>query len=202
MKRNIIHLIAALFLVVFFYSISLAQSFSNQLSPAGRDSATNTLQTIDYPHHEIHSGSNFFYTDSNTLGSGVSNDTMIITPDNTAWAHMTFMATGSAITTVEFFEDTDRTGTSLKTSYNSNRNSSSTSGLSIYEGTSGGTTNGTLIWGMSSGSASGSSREGLTASHEGEIVLKQNTKYILRVSSGTASNLTNVQLSWYEHTNK
>lgn len=35
-----------------------------------------------------------------------------------------------------------------------------------------------------------------------EIILKQNTKYILRVTSGTNGNLTNLYLSWYEHTNK
>jgi len=32
--------------------------------------------------------------------------------------------------------------------------------------------------------------------------MKQNTKYLIRITSGTAGNLTNLALTWYEHTNK
>lgn len=44
--------------------------------------------------------------------------------------------------------------------------------------------------------------EGMEATHQGEKILKQGTKYILRITSGTADNLTNVQIDWYEHINK
>lgn len=54
------------------------------------DSVTNTLQTIDYSHHEVHAGSHFMYTDSVTLGNGGTQDYMIVTPNTMKWAHMTF----------------------------------------------------------------------------------------------------------------
>jgi len=42
----------------------------------------------------------------------------------------------------------------------------------------------------------------MEAGRNAEKVLKQGTKYLIRITSGTASNLTNVQLDWYEHVNK
>ncbi len=166
------------------------------------DLSTHTMQTIEYEHHEIHSGSHFFYTDSVELGSGGVQDYMITTPDTTKWAHMTFSATGSAITTVQLYEAGDRTGTTGQTLRNSDRNSLTASVLTVHKGQSGGTTDGTLIWTMKSGAATQQSRTGLAANRSAEIILKQGTKYILRVTSGTAANLTNLQLEWYEHTNR
>lgn len=34
-----------------------------------------------------------------------------------------------------------------------------------------------------------------------EVILKQNSKYLIRFTSGTADNLCNLLLEWYEHTN-
>jgi len=166
------------------------------------DASTHSMQVITYEHHEIHAGSHFFYTDSVELGSAGVQDYMITTPNTTKWAHMTFSATGSAITTVQLYEAGDRNGTTAQTIRNSDRNSLTASVLTLHKAQSGGTTDGTLIWTMKSGSASAQSRAGLTANRSDEIILKQATKYILRVTSGTAANLTNVQLSWYEHTNR
>ncbi len=166
------------------------------------DVSTHSLQVIDYAHHEIHAGSHFFYTDKVTLASAGTQDYLITTPDTAKYAHLIFMATGSAITTVDIYEGSDKTGTSAQTARNSNRNSSTEATTTIHKGTSGGTTDGTLIWTMQSGSATSQSRAGLTTDRNEEIVLKRNTKYIIRFTSGTAANLCNLQLDWYEHTDK
>jgi hypothetical protein len=163
---------------------------------------THALETIEYEHHEIHAGSHFFYTDKVELNSAATQDYMLTTPNTTKWIHMIFALTGSAITQVDLYEAGDRNGTTPQTIYNSNRNSLTAATLAIHKGTSGGTTDGTLIWSMKSGSASGNSRTPLIAERNHEIILKQNTKYILRITSGTNNNLTNCQLQWYEHTNK
>lgn len=165
------------------------------------DGETYALQTIDYEHHETHAGNHFFYTDSVTLGAAATQDYMITTPNTTKWAHFTFRGTGSAITTVQLYEAGDRTGTTGQTILNSDRNSATVSGLTIHKGTSGGTTDGTMIYTLSSGSSTAQSRQPMAAERGNEIILKQNTKYILRITSGTASNLTNVYFAWYEHTN-
>jgi hypothetical protein len=169
--------------------------------PARLDKATNTLQTIEYEHHEIHAGSHFFYTDSVTLASSGTQVYLLTTPDTTKWSHLVFMATGSAITKVDLYEGANRTGTTEQTLLNSDRNSLTAATLIVHKDISGGTTDGALIWTMQSGTATAQSRSGLTANRESEIILKQNTKYLLRITSSTASNLTNLQLEWYEHTN-
>lgn len=74
--------------------------------------------------------------------------------------------------------------------------------ITIHKGTSGGSTDGTLIWQRKSGAAAQQSRSGMEASRSAEKILKQNTKYIIRITSGTNDNLTNIQLDWYEHTNR
>jgi len=174
------------------------------------DEITRAVPTLDYEHHEIHEGDHFVYHDQVELGSNGTQDYLITVPDmyglkfenSKKWAHLTFTVSGSAITEYQIYEDTDKTGTTAQTAINNNRNSTNTPLVTIKKGTSGGTTDGTkLPLGMKSGSAQGSSRTGMESSRSSEIILKNNTKYIIRITSGTAANLCNIQLSWYEHTN-
>jgi hypothetical protein len=171
-------------------------------TPSEIDNTTHTLQIIDYEHHEIHAGSHFYYTDSVTLASAGTQDYLITTPNTTKWAHLIFLASGSAITQVQIYEGSDKNGTTPQTIFNSNRNSETAATVTIHKGTSGGSTDGTLIWQRKSGAAAGASRSGMEASRSAEKILKQNTKYIIRITSGTNDNLTNIQLDWYEHINK
>jgi hypothetical protein len=166
------------------------------------DAATHTIQVIDYEHHEIHAGSHFFYTDKNTLADTGTVVYLITTPDTTKWAHIIMSITGSAITTVDIYEGAIRTGTTLQTTFNSDRNSLTAATTTIHKAVSGGTTDGSLIWTRMSGSATQQSRSGLEVGRGAEKILKRNTQYLIRITSGTASNLTNIQLDWYEHVNR
>lgn len=177
------------------------RSSDSTYQPARLDKATNSIQTIDYEHHEVHAGSHFFYTDSVALNDTGTQDYMITTPNTTKWAHLVFVASGSAITTVQIYEGSDKNGTTLQTVFNSDRNSATVATVTVHKGTSGGTTDGTLIWQRKSGAATQQSRTGMEATRGAEKILKQNTKYIIRITSGTNANLTNLALDWYEHTN-
>lgn len=193
-------LIVIILISIAWCSVACAQHASNKVI---MDASTGVQTTIDYEHHEVHAGSHFFYTDSASLNDGLSTSYVIQTPNTTKWAHMTFAATGNAITTVDLYESIDLTGVGARqTIPNSNRNSASTSGLEIWDAIAPGAPGGTLIWTMKSGSATAQSRAGITTDHSNEIILKQNTRYMIRVTSGTANNLTNLQLEWYEHTDK
>ena len=166
------------------------------------DNSTYVLEVIDYAHHEVHAGSHFMYTDAVTLASAGTQDYLITTPNTTTWAHMTFALDGSAITQWQLYEGADKDGTTPQTVGNNNRNSATAATTTVHKGTSGGTTDGTLLWLYKGGSATQQSRSGTDSGNTQEIILKQNTKYILRVTSGTADNLTNVKLEWYEHVSK
>lgn len=176
------------------------RSSDGTYQPLRLDKATNTMQTIDYAHHEIHAGSHFFVTDYQTINSGNSVDWMGTTPDTTKWGHMLFDIGGSAITTIQLYEGGDRVGTIPLTAYNSNRNSGTLAAITAHRGTGGGTTDGVLIFQASGGAASGNYRIPISARQDDEIILKRNTKYILRITSGTNGNIVTVKYSWYEHT--
>lgn len=171
--------------------------------PLGVDSKTKVLTTIDYSHHEIHDGNHFLYTDAQELASGATGDYLITVKNSTKWPHMLFDLSGSAITQYLLYEATDRVGVTLETVGNSNRNSANaTPETTIHKGVTGGSTNGTLIHEFKGGSATNQSKSGSNTRNDEEIILKQNTKYLLKVGSFTASNLTNVRIAFYEHANK
>lgn len=166
------------------------------------DAATGALLNVQYDHHETHDGCHFFYTDKFTLASAGTQVYLLTTPNTTKWAHIIFSLTGSAITQADLYEGADRTGVLAQTISNSNRNSATAATLLVHKNISGGTTDGSLIWTMNSGAATNQSRSPLSADRNNEIILKQNTKYLIRFTSGTNDNLCNIQLQWYEHVNK
>lgn len=185
----------------YFKTIKCATSDTTNQIPR-LDRATHTLQTIDYAHHEIHAGSHFMYHDCITLANNGTQDYLITTPDSDKWPHLSFEVNGSAITAIDLYEETDKDGTTLQTIFNNDRNSENDSVITIHKGVSGGTTDGTKIWCHKSGSATQQSRSGANSEQASEIILKQDTKYILRITSSTNDNLINLALEWYEHTNK
>ena len=167
------------------------------------DASTHAQTSIMYEHHEIHAGSHYFKTANATVGSGATVGYLLATPPGNKEVHITFSATGSAITTITLVED--MTGASLKgtkdTIFNSDRNSSNTSGCTFYT-TVTGDWSGTTIYKMSSGAATNQSRAPSAHVRSAEIILESGVTYGFHFLSGTASNLTNLQLEWYEHTPK
>ena len=164
------------------------------------DTLTRAVNIIPYQHHEIHSGSHFLYTDCVELGSAGVQDYLITTPNTTKWSHLSWEIDGSAITDVKVFRATDKTGTTLQTIFNNNENSATVSGMTIHKAVTGWATDWVQIRCHKSGAALWASRSGASSEQASEIILKQNTKYIIRITSWTAANLTNIGLSWYEHT--
>lgn len=167
--------------------------------PVPVEQFSRAMKAIEISHVFIHAGETFRYSNPVTLGSAASQDYMITTPASGKSMHMIMSIDGTAVTSFFVYEAGDRTGTTLQTYYNANRNSTNTSTATIHKGTSGGTTDGTLIASYASGTATNQSRGSSNVSHDSEWVLKQNTKYIIRITSGTAGNLCNLYLEWYEH---
>lgn len=169
--------------------------------PLPTDTVSGCVKVIPYDHAQTHAGLTYFYYDSVTLGSAASQDYLITTPAN-KYIHFLFQGDGSLVTTFNFFEAANRTGTTLQTVFNHNRITANTASTTIHKGTSGGTTDGTLMvthaGGISAGGGGGA-KVGTGLDYSGEIILKQSTKYIFRVTSGTAGNLCNINMHWYEN---
>jgi len=72
------------------------------------DASTHTLQTIEYEHHEVHSGSSYFTEGHTTLGDGdpdpVNFYANFITPNKTKWGHFVWTVTSSGILDIKIYE--------------------------------------------------------------------------------------------------
>lgn len=168
------------------------------------DAATNTLQTITYPHHEVHGGS-YFYV------KGFADGTQTFlwkVPDSTKWPHANWNLGGEGEFEFYLYEDvvTSNDGTPF-TIYNANRNSATAAtvqgfaGPTLNSGALGdGGDGGNLVW---SGKI-GSGRSALVnRASNYEFIGKQNTKYwfqLTQVGGGTL--WIDWDFNWYEHTDR
>jgi len=166
---------------------------------SGIDAMTETLQTIEYEHHEIHSGSHYIICGYQSFSNAASTDFALVTPDSDTWTHMTFQIEGTSAVIVEVYEDSDFDGDGTSViSINNNRNSDNITGMTI---TNDPTINddGTLIYSQ----YKGANKSAGFVNRDREIILKQNTKYIFRITNGsTITNIITWCGEWYEHTNK
>jgi hypothetical protein len=162
------------------------------------DASTNSLQTVDYEHHKIHSGSHFFVEGYMSFSNGQVVDFTFITPNTTEWTHMTFKIEGTAALSVEIHEGAtvDAAGSAV-TAYNNNRNSAHATTLTIRTGDTF-TDEGTMI----AASYAGANKTIGVVGRSREIILDQNSTYIFRITNETSANLISWLAEWYEHTDK
>jgi len=174
------------------------------------DGSTETLMQLNYEHHEIHSGS-MFHAEANAAGgSGTKATITFKTPNSNKWAHVLFTARSNAASVMTIGEAATVTAAS-GTNYapkNKNRNHATASVL-IAEGSAGGAGNvttgatvtsfGTELTSVQMGAGV---KEGGETRGTGEWVLRANTVYAFEVESQAASSEVNVELTWYEHTER
>ena len=169
------------------------------------DSATNSVMTIEYPHHEIHSGSAYFAVYSALADDTELIEVRILTPDTKKWAHMVIGIDGALASYAQMWVPTTKTHVSGNaiTPFNRNNNSSNTSGLTICH-TPAGSQTGTADLAQYLGAAtqSGKASAGGVTGSRGEFILAQNTAYLIRITSRADSNALSIILDWYEHENK
>lgn len=204
----------------FFGLIRGFRSSDSTAQPVRLDKATNTLQVIDYTHHEIHAGSSFTCHYSQTTPTAVGEMTMIAfnTPATTPYIHMFAAASSTAASTFTVYEvadlDVDE-GTQLAI-YNRNRNSNTESAVksietvpvankatsySVAQAAGATLSTATPIYQKYLGAAAAGADTSGEIRDENEFVLKANTQYAFVVANTTADDNThNIELNWYEHT--
>lgn len=163
------------------------------------DDVTKSLIAIDHVHHEIHDGDHYFAGLVATKGIAESLDLLIVTPNSAARAHFASSIRVTNIASAYLYEGVTASaaGTAM-TEFNSNRNSSSTAGVVVTH-TPTITDTGTLLMSVGLSDFQNSAAE----SHDDdELVLKANTKYLVRVTSGANGNVITVKINWYEHTQR
>ena len=80
-------------------------SSAGEIDEVRMDASTNSLQVIDYAHHEVHSGSHYYVEGYTTLGVGGTLFVKLTTPDSTEWPHFIWEINASGILTTTLDED-------------------------------------------------------------------------------------------------
>ncbi len=88
------------------------------------DASTNSLQTVDYEHHEVHSGSHYYIEGHATLSNGNALYAKIITPNTAKWSHFVWNISSNGILESTLFEcpTGGMTGGTMATIHANNRN--------------------------------------------------------------------------------
>ncbi|MCP3681593.1 MAG: hypothetical protein GY861_02790 [bacterium] len=177
------------------------------------DSSTHSFQIVDYAHHEIHSGSSYFNEQFIQVPNGDVLDIRFHTGNSTKWSHWLMHIITEGEFHITFYEDvagfTEADQVSL-TAKNRNRNSGNISNWQdfnyIINTNVGNANNDTDLTGATTlgtaatGSGRNKSGEG---GHEEELVLKQNSRYVMRFENQSAAQkYVDYVMDWYEHTNK
>lgn len=69
------------------------------------DASTNTIQTIGYPHHEIHGGSHYYIEAFTTLATAGTLYVKLVTPDTTKTAHFKWLIKSNGILETNLYEN-------------------------------------------------------------------------------------------------
>jgi hypothetical protein len=187
------------------------------------DASTESLQTIEYGHHEIHSGSSYTteYTLTTAASAGDENGVYILTPA-TKEIHMVAEYASQLAATFTICEGVTlaaNTGTGGVAIYNRNRNSANTSQIqdnatsraankitTLTEAQLGGDGTwacGTALRVVPVVAGAGPKPAGGSGRGSQEYILKNSTAYVFMLTNtpSTASD-QNILLDWYEHTPK
>ena len=182
------------------------RSSDSTYQPLRLDKATNSIQTIEYEHHEIHAGSHYFVAGVQDLSINNVLDFTWLMPNTTKWIHWTWSISTKSETAWYIYETVVATNplANAITPFNSNRNSAGASATTMkYElqanlTAANGDTNVAAATLLASG-ISGAGKEGGFARRENELIMEQNTLYCLRAVA-TAAGFINFIMEWYEHT--
>ena len=170
---------------------------------SGIDASTEAIYTIDYEHHEIHSGSHYLLSGFSTVASGVTNKFTFKTPQ-TKEVHLVFEVSGTSQTEFYLHEGVTATGGTAVVPINNNRNSSNTS-LSLVTNAPSISAYGTKLYSSSHGLAGETPAKADTSGvvvRSNEFILKTNTLYGISLVSRDNGNIITFSGEWYEHTRK
>lgn len=187
------------------------------------DGSTEALNFIDYVHHEIHAGSGFTTTYTQTVSdTGDKSIIAFLTDNSTKYVHLTVAASSTAAAIASILEAptiTNNTGATLAI-YNRRRIGTPTTttvwdtsqnptaqgaGTFFTEITMGNVTGGTTLASIPLGAAAGGAVKqiGGLARGQQEWILKPNTAYAFVVeSSDDADNTHWIEIDYYEHTDR
>lgn len=152
--------------------------------------------TIDHAHHEIHEGDYWFADDiSTSLNSGGVYEWLLVTPNEDNFLHSLPQLVGTGEFETQSYEGVTTTtnGTEIAL-INRNRQIGGTTTFKFYKAPTGADITGAILVRsvrVGSGKAIGDARS------ESELILKKNTKYLIRVTSRASAVFVSAHMNGY-----
>ncbi len=169
---------------------------------SAHDTSTEALIILDHGEHEVHEGNAYFGIHSALKEDAGLIEALIITPDTTKWLHLKVKMEAALAATVEIWEATTKTDVpGQRFVLNKDRNSSNGTGALVCHTPGGSEAEPPQIQHYIGASTSGG-RSDTGGAAQGELILKQNTAYLLRVTSRANSNALAIILDYSEHINQ
>lgn len=169
---------------------------------ASVDDSTESLQVVEYEHHEIHAGSYYRAGFQKDIPNGGTAIWAITTPDTTKEIHFRPAVDVELEALIMFYKNpTSVTGGTSITPRNANRNFPDASVAVVVSDPTINTSGAVVLENLVEGSGKSSGGDSSSAF---EWVLKRNTTYVMVVTNRAtgASNECNIRNNWYEHTPK
>lgn len=188
--------------LILIYNISFSEVI-NLNSGNSVDDNTNILKTISIEHSKIHDGYHFYVCNFSNLNDNGTVIYTVITPNSKTWSHMTFNVQAIKGFDFEVYRSPTITvtGTSV-TPNNNNENSSIESTLTLRTGDTA-SPSGTLLQAFSTGATANPTALNIgSIIRSKEIILRQNTTYLFKMTSNADSNTISYCGDWYENINK
>ncbi len=166
----------------------------------GKDVVHNSLSVTEVEHGMIHLGIHFIIDDYDAdVDTGAPKYYLLRTPDTTMRMHFLYVGSASAAGLFEFFEEPTITddGTELD-AVNNERNSDNTADFDVFVGPTVTDDGARLAVGLVGGGRGIGATGGVSVRHN-ELVLRQNTDYLVKFTTIADNNRVTVNLEWYEH---
>ena len=85
-------------------AILCARIDADTIKPLRMDASTHSIQTIEYEHHEIHSGSHYYIEGHTTLANTAVLRVKLVTPNSDKYSHFVWEIGSSTILTTDLYE--------------------------------------------------------------------------------------------------
>jgi hypothetical protein len=165
--------------------------------PLDIDSLDGTLVVIDYEHHKVHEGDHFMFSYIEADFDIADALALLLTVKDKA-IHLNYDCITSKDTTMTLYEGTTHTELAdIGITVNNNRVNPKPNTMRVTTRNVDGS-DGTAIWQTYFGLGATPASIGSTPSRsEVELILRPNTKYLLKVVSGTDNSYVSIHLYWY-----
>lgn len=179
-------------------NLTLSSAAAEGIFDRARDDVTDSLSVLPIEHKEIHEGHHFFIQNYASVANGASREFIITTPDTTNLSHFNYKVDVEDDTTFIVTQGVVSSGGTTIIPINNDLNSGNASTL-VWVHTPTSSSGGSVIAQQRLGLGLGVNTMGGIVRSDGEVILRRNTKYSIKITNNAGqAKKVNWTFWWYE----